>query len=324
MDTYMFLDLRDNLLLSNPVGIRINDFYYKYTLYPAEAIKPLDQKTLKTCNLEGIDEKAIADVLETELLHHDYLNVGGETPVDLEIVARGNLLTFKHRDEVILQTPFQSFLSRPGDILKEFSSKIDKHAPFRLATFLCILVAFPITLYVAVHTLFLLVLSFFLNVRTSLIFASILCLFGSIALLGFFNLGRGERSGVENLAQALESERWQDRVRALKTVEQKGIEIADLPAYQRMLLSPHIPERYWLVKALGRSRKPETYKALLAFLDDPHPNVVCMAFSALGKRKEKRPVSEIKKRIKTLELWYTQRYAYNVLRSLGWKQTRSR
>jgi len=129
---------------------------------------------------------------------------------------------------------------------------------------------------------------------------------------------------VEDLTEALESERWQKRVAALKIIQQKGIEVGDFQAYQGMLRSPHIPERYWLVRALGVSKQPETYKDLLAFLDDPHPNVVCMAFYALGRRRDKRAVSEIIKRIETSDDWYNQWYAYKALRTLGWRQRKSK
>ena len=45
IDSRMFTDFRDVYLLSNPVGSRINKFYYTYTLYPAEVFKSLSQKT---------------------------------------------------------------------------------------------------------------------------------------------------------------------------------------------------------------------------------------------------------------------------------------
>jgi len=49
LDGRMFLNIRDKILLSNPVGTKINDFYYQYTLYPAEVFKSLDQKIIRTC-----------------------------------------------------------------------------------------------------------------------------------------------------------------------------------------------------------------------------------------------------------------------------------
>ncbi|MBW1848739.1 MAG: HEAT repeat domain-containing protein [Deltaproteobacteria bacterium] len=87
-----------------------------------------------------------------------------------------------------------------------------------------------------------------------------------------------------------------------------------------MLKSAHVPELYWLVKALSVSRKAETYDDLLTFLDNPHPNVVCMAFYALGRRGDKSAVKRILKTIEKSDHWYCQWYAYKALRTLGWKQ----
>ena len=63
-----------------------------------------------------------------------------------------------------------------------------------------------------------------------------------------------------------------------------------------------------------------TYEDLVAFLDDPHPNVAGMAFYALGQRGEKRAIKGIIERIETSNHWYNQWYAYRALRTLGWKQ----
>jgi len=75
---------------------------------------------------------------------------------------------------------------------------------------------------------------------------------------------------------------------------------------------------------LGVSGQSETFKDLLSFLDDPHPNVVSMAFYALGQRGDRRAVNEIIKRVETSDDWYNQWYAYKALRRLGWKQAKSR
>jgi HEAT repeat protein len=154
--------------------------------------------------------------------------------------------------------------------------------------------------------------------------ASILCFLTGVSLLVLFLQGRGAELEVKDLAQALESESSQRRIAALKIVRQKRMDIAGFPAYQAIRSSPHIPERYWLVSALGVSRDPGTYKDIVAFLDDPHPNVVCKAFHALSERGNTRAVNEITKRIKTSDHWYEQWYAYKALRSLGWKQRKSR
>ena len=45
-----------------------------------------------------------------------------------------------------------------------------------------------------------------------------------------------------------------------------------------------------------------------------------MAFYSLGLRQNASAIKPILKRIKMSDNWYSQMYAYNALRSLGWKQ----
>ena len=324
MDKHLFLDLRDNLLLSNPLGTTINDFYYHYTLYPAEVFKSLDQKILKTCNLEGIRKKAMIRSVERELLNHDFLPVAAATEAHLKIAQEDNNIVFESGGRTMLRATPEDFFATPGTVLKEFSLKTDRHAFFRQFTFYSLLIGFPITLYVMLYALFRVVSCLFLDLRTSSVIAPVLCFFIGITLLVVFHQSRVRKMEVRDLNEALESRRWQKRVAALKTIERNGMEVGDFQAYHRMLTSPHIPERYWLVKALGASRRSETYEDLVSSLDDPHPNVVCMAFYALGQRGEKRAVKKILKRIETSDDWYNQWYAYKTLRTLGWKQTKSK
>jgi hypothetical protein len=135
---------------------------------------------------------------------------------------------------------------------------------------------------------------------------------------------RGKDIELKDVPQALASESWQERVAALRIIEEKGLEVSSFSPYPRLLISPHIAERYWLARGLAESHRSETYRDLLAFLDDPHPNVVSMAFYGLGKRGDIRGVSEILARIKISNHWYNQWYAYKALRALGWKQRKSR
>ncbi|UCH00937.1 MAG: HEAT repeat domain-containing protein, partial [Deltaproteobacteria bacterium] len=324
MDSHLFLDLRDHLLLSNPSGTKIVDFYYDYTLYPAEVFKSLDQKILKTWDLENIQKTHMVRSLESELLNHDYIHVGEDVAVDLKIAREGNILALGNKERTILRTTSEELLSSPGSVLKEFSSKSDRHAFFRKFTFFSLLIGFPISLYIILYALFHFVSCLFLGLRTSSVIASILCFLIGITLLVHFHHSRERGIEVKDLAGALESEDWQNRVAALKIIQQKGMEVGGFQAYRGMLASPHIPERYWLVRALGVSRQSETFEDLLSFLDDPHPNVVSMAFYALGQRGERRAVKEIIKRVEISDNWYNQWYAYKALRNLGWKQTRSK
>ena len=320
IDSHLFVDFRDVLLLSNPVGTKINDFYYDYTLFPAEVFKSFEQKLLKTCSLRNFEKEPLLARVERELLNYDYLNVGAKDSVDLLVVQDGNMLLFKNGERTILQTTPANFVSNPGSVLQEFSAQSDKHAFFRQVTFGSLGIGLPLALYLLLHALLRLLCCLFLDVRISSLVASVLCLIiGLSILISFLNM-RGASFEVKNIPHALASESWQKRVAALRIIEQKGLEVSSFQPYQRLLVSPHIAVRYWLVRGLAVSSRPETYRDLWAFLDDPHPNVVSMAFYGLGQRGDWRAVREILTRIKTSDHWYNQWYAYKALRALGWKQ----
>ncbi len=323
MDSHIFLKLRDNFLLSNRLGTTINDFYYKYTLYPAEAFRAPEQKMLKTCSVERVKKIPVRRLLETKLLNHDYLEVGGGGGVDLEIRQNGKDLVFENGGRAILTTSIDGFLSRRSSTLREFSIKSDKYSFFRRFTFFSLLIGLPIALYIFLHAILYFIFGLFLGQQRASVMASALCLLAGISLYVPFHRYEGGEIRKSDLARTLKSEDWRDRVGALRVAYEKGMEVAEFPSYDRMLKSPHIPERYWLTKSLGVSRKPETQKDILALLDDPHPNVVSMAFYALGQRRDRGAIDEIIERIKRSNDWYNQWYAYKALRSLGWKQTRS-
>ncbi|MBN2514427.1 MAG: HEAT repeat domain-containing protein [Deltaproteobacteria bacterium] len=323
MDKDLYGDIRDNILLSNPVGIKINDFYYDYTLYPAEVFKTQDQKILKTCNLESIQTASLSVSLERTLRNYDYLTVGTYEDTDLKIMEKGSTLIFKNGDRTILRTAAKDFFSRPKSMLKEFSIKTDGHAFFRQFTALSILLGFPLALYIIVYALFSLAGILYYDVRKAAVIASILCLIIGIAFVVPMYFAKGDEIDRNNVGTAIKSHQWQERVRSLRVIDRDKIEIADFPGYEAMLSGYHIPERYWLARALGVSRRPETYGDLLKLLDDPQPTVVCKAFEALGRRGDRRAIPEILQRFKRSDHWYKQLYAYRALRTLGWKQARS-
>ena len=63
-----------------------------------------------------------------------------------------------------------------------------------------------------------------------------------------------------------------------------------------------------------------TMSGLLAALDDPDINVVCMALKGLGRRGDKSVIDEIIQRLERSDKWYEQIYGYRALRALGWRQ----
>jgi len=319
-DAFLFLDIRDYLLLSNPVGKKVDDFYYRYTLYPAQVFKSLDQKTLKTCQVGSVKDQAVVRKIENILTRYDYLPVAARVPFDLEIMASADVLSFRHHGKTVFETSPAEFFAQPEKILTYFSAETDKHGFFRQATIVCLLLGFPITLYVMVFAAIHFVFQFLGRPERASLITGALCFLTGLALLAPLRVGRSKTTDATEVSKALASEYWQQRVTALRRVVEEGMEIGNLPAYQRMITSPHVPERYWLAKALGESQDPRTYEDLVRFLDDPHPNVVSMAFYGLGQRGDKKALRTILKRIETSDHWYNQWYAYRALRDLGWEQ----
>jgi len=322
MEKDLFEDLRDYLLLSNPVGEEVNDFYYAYTLYPAQVFKRLDQKTLKSCTIQGIGNPAVKAALQKELLARDYLPVSEEDPVDLTVRKEGDTLSLEHKGDVLIRSSRNAFLSHPGTVLETYAEKADAFPFFRKLTFVSLLLAFPLTLYIFLYTLICLIWAIF-SARSASVTASILALAVGVLLFAYFIHGKDMEVNRENLGASLSSEKWQERVEALKYVTEKKLEIADFESYVQLTESPRIPIRYWLVKALSVSQRPETFSLLRSFLDDPHPNVRCMAFSGLGRRGDFGTIRMIRNRIERSGHWYVQWYAYRALRNLGWRQTAS-
>jgi hypothetical protein len=323
-DSGFFLSLRDKLLLSSSVGTRIADFYYEYAYYPAEVFKSLDQKLLKSCSIKSIQRKPIEQALERTLIAYDYLSVEGtrHDPADLVVREENDILLFQRDGKTIVQTNLQNFLASPGKLLEEFSQKTDTCSPFRTFTLFSLLVSLPLVLYAVSFSIIFFVSSLLLSPRISAWVASILCLFLGTSL--FFYVHESAIGESIDPARALASDQWQIRVAALKLIEQKKLEVGDFETYPRLMKSRHVAERYWLVRALGSSRRTSTYRDLLTYLDDPNPGVVSMAFYALGQRKDSRAIPEILKRVETSRDWYNQWYAYRALRNLGWKQSRSK
>ena len=320
IDSRMFTDFRDIFLLSNPVGSRINSFYYRYTLYPAEAFKSLDQKLLKTCSLEKIKNDATARSLENILINFDYIPIGGNKAVDLEADQVNDSLILTYRSDPILKISLKEFFAHPDKAIQEFARKTDGYALFRRFVFFSLLAGFPLAVYVIMHGLICLTCSVFLKLRTAIVVSSVLCFAVGLFLLFSFHLKRDQPVSVSNLEDALNADQWQKRVAALKRIDEKNLDVKRFQAYPRLLTSAYIAERYWLVKTLANSRDPAVYEDLLTFLDDPQLNIRSMALYALGKMGNRQAIDQVMHVIETSDDWYSQWYAYRALRSLGWKQ----
>ena len=323
IDSRMFTDFREIFLLSNPVGSKINKFYYKYTLYAAEVFKSLNQKLLKTEMTES-KQTAAGRIPQNIFLNYDYIPIKGNIKADLKVVSVGDDFIFKNQGSPVLRMSSKAFFADPYRAIKKFEQKSDSWALFRQITMFSLLTGFPLAVYIFLQGTISILFGFFFPVRISSLIASALCFVMCLLLIFSFQLNRSRDISEENLADKLNSGRWQDRVAALKIIDKNGLEIKQFQAYPQLLNSGNIAERYWFVRTLANSRNPETYRDLLSFLNDSQPNVVSMALYALGKRGNKKSIGRIMQVVKTSDDWYHQWYAYKALRALGWRQTKSK
>jgi Ca2+/Na+ antiporter len=321
IDNRMFTDFRDIYLLSNPIGSKINKFYYKYTLYSSEVFKSLTQKMLKTGIFENKKRTQIRFPVNV-FLNYDYIPIKGDFDADLKIVLVGDDFILKNYDSPVLRISSKAFFADPHRAIVDFEKKSDRWALFRQITFFSLLTGFPLAVYVILHGIITIVFGFFLNIRTSSLIASALCFLLCFLLLFSFQLNRSRDIAKDNFVEALKSDYWQNRVAALKFIDRNGLEIKQFQVYPKLLKSSYIAERYWFVRTLANSRNPETYKDLLGALNDTHPNVVSMALYGLGKRGNKEAIGRIMQVLEASDDWYHQWYAYKALRALGWKQTK--
>jgi len=318
------LDVRDYLLLSNSFGRKVNAFYYENSLYSTRVFRSYGQQLLRSCRLEGMSDPSLTTRMTRILLSRDYIPLGNTERPDLRIALSGKDLEFYNQDEWVLKSSMRDFFNDPAQSLKEFEKRTERHRFLLGFTLFSIVFLGALFLFSCIYTPFYLISGLFLKSTPRTVKAGILWPVAFLLVFLAFNASDTESLGdPQNLSKAITSDRLHSRIRALKYIHRNKIDIAGFPAYPSMRNSQHIPERYWLAKALGVSRTPGTRKSLHQLLNDPHFNVVCMAVDSLGRRGNRADIPPILGKLETSRNWYEQWYAYRALRRLGWQQKES-
>ena len=317
----LFIDIRDYLLLANPVGRKINDAYYRYTLYPAQVFKTLEQKTIKTVYLSQINKKSLEESLVNEFLKFDYIPISDPMIADLNIMESTSELLFQHKNKDILTLPVQDFIDQATGTLEKISALTDRSAFFKMFIGMGVLIAFPITLYILIQGMLFVAASLFLPPKQAFLLATLAVFLAGMLLAWPLHLGKTGNAGESEVELALRSDLWQERVSGLRAMADTGKNPAGFLDITALKTSPHIPERYWYVKAVGNSPGGQPQE-LINFLDDSSVNVACMAYEGLGKTGDSHLIEPILTRLKEEDHWYIQWYAYRALRRIGWRQER--
>ena len=316
----LFIAIRDNILLSNSIGRKVNDFYYRNTLYAAQTFKSLSQKTIRAYQVQGLTDDRLAQRLDAVLSARDIFKVPAPGPADIRVVQLRDRWRLESSFGDSLDVAPAEFLKNPDRWLAALSDLSDRYAPLRRLTFYSLLVAFPVLMYILIYGFFYSGASCFLSRRSAVVIASGICLVIGIGFFIAMLKGRPAVVSRQEIGSALASPDWHLCVAALHQIEKQGLEISRYTQYRSLLHSPLVVERYWLARAMAVSRSASTYADLLAMMQDPHPNVVCQVYFALGQRGNPAAIERIRNQILQSDHWYTQWYGYHALRRLGWHQ----
>ena len=323
MNGRIFINVRDTLLLSNTFGIKMNSFYYDYTLNAAEAFRPIHQKLIKTCRILPSQNSTLAEKVLDQMVRFDYLPVQTRKPVDLELSLDENgTLHFSHHDTPVFSIPVSRFLREAESSLSRISSMCDKNQNFRFFTITSLVIGLPLLLYALLYLLMYGGLRLFIDERKAMVIVSSTGLMiGLLLLVPVYLIERGEPD-AGSVGSYLSCDGAMKRLQALRRINDSKLEITQFNNYMATLTEKSVPERYWAVRALGGSHSKAAYDQLVVFLDSTDINIACMAYLALGMMKDTRAVHEIIRRIGVSQKWYVQWYAYKALRRLKWRQTR--
>jgi hypothetical protein len=318
--TRTFLDVRDYVFWSNPIGKGLVNFYYKYTLYPAEAFKSLRQKTLKRVRIIQDADAPTALRLEVAFLDQDYLPLPEGQSVDVTAVLKDEVIHF-NAPNVVQKTDLVDFLADPEFYLDELSDRLDRNLPMRRFTLISLLIGLPAGLYLFLFCLFRGVFRFITTERRAAVGAGLCCLALGMILLTPIMIGR--MAVTDNVRTMFASDSWWSRTAGLRTAVEQKKDIAGFD-YERFINSPHVAERYWVAVALGESSDARTIPDLQRMLYDPDINVACMALRSMGLRRPADALGQVRRSLEATDHWYVQWYAYRALRALGWRQTVSK
>jgi hypothetical protein len=322
LNAKLFTDIRDHLLLSNPIGRTVNDFYYRYTLNAAQAFKSFDQKTLRTCRLELTAEAGLQERWIKILADHDVVAVQTDPRPDVIVRISHEQVQLISPVGDRIEVDSRTFSAHPGVWLHRFSAAADRYAPLRRLTFVGLLLGFPVLLFVMVDGAVGRLAGLFADEPARVWWRCGFCLgIGILLLIPMVGRSSADLSR-DAIGRDLSARNWPERVAALHLIERQKLDIGAFPQYHRLLNSPLVVERYYIARALAFSHTPATFADLLTLIHDAQPNVVCQAYYALGHRGNPIAVAAIKTQMARSDHWYTQWYGYRAIRSLGWHQSR--
>ncbi len=325
MTARTFSEIRNRFLLSTSAGLAVHDFYYRYTLYPAEAFKSKGQKLIRTSRFTPGSDPAAVERIKPRLISRDYLVIDApDAPVDLSLSVTENAVILGEPLDLAVGVSVSEFLRSPDHYLDAYSEATDRNTALREFTFISLITVTGLVAYLLVYAPARLVAGVFLSSNRAAVVGAGVCLAAGLAVLAAAEY-RTPGPPLEPAAavQALHSPELDLRVAALQTLAQQRIEIDGRFDWPKLLTSPHVVERYWLVHAFMVSRSEATLAGLYKLARDDHIGVAYQACAGLRLRKDRKAIPVLRGVVTNSLHWYVQGYAYRAMKALGWRQTGS-
>ncbi len=287
-----FTRLRDRFLLGSPVGSALDRFYYRWTLYPAEVLKPpaaLSQPTARVA--EGVNG-ADRDRFCRQALRLGVLCVADPTGADLEAFPSGQSLALRRGET---RAGWPEAADPQAEAWQRFSGEADPARPLRRATALALFVGCPLALCWAASSLALAGGSLLggrrRRVVASLVLSSLLG--ASLGAAGLPDPGLAQARELGNAPEP------------------------DPQAVREALGSDSPVARFYGVRAAARARVETSL--LIDALSDPVINVRYAAAEALGRVNGLGAREALLEVLSSTEEWYVKERAYSALWRLGWR-----
>lgn len=354
-DAGIFLRIRDYLLLDTSVGKPLNDFYYQYTLYAAEAIKSPLKKQIKAFWMDPNVKRS--DKLTQTLRQYGWFRIWEKNSASLLIVP-GKSLPVPHGDHfsnnmIILKnrknswyfkkTPTKGiqltfFLKNPKPYLKSYSRDADAYKLFRHICTLGLTAVLPVFLFCLFFFTVLRCIEFvfkgsspcghdngFIKQNFHELLSAMLMI--SLFTILFFYLhpfkshmpfkknNADHKKDVSSIL--LDSNSRRMKVEALRWIcrTNKREHSIKITGIEKIISKGSNAEKYWLANALALTDSYKRIDHLKTLSQDPSINVKCAALISLDKTGYRMPPNRRRKIISFLEKTLKQSDSWYVQRA---------
>jgi len=308
-----FTRMRDKLFLGSSLGLGVNSFYYRWTLYPAEVLKPLAYKTQPVVSVEpGLPAEFTADFCEAIDKFNGICLPDKAAGADLSVAVSENGVREIRAGDV--SVPWPSDLKKQQEAWEELSTKAYRFKATKSATAWALIGGM-----------------FLSEWPMSLRYASILaggCPLALIATLAGIVMWLGGKSGPWKTAMALGFSvliavglgfsGWSNKGRSEVLDTFNRSPIPSIEEVRNIFENGDNVVRFYTTREMRRYGA-RAIPLLTRALADPDINIRYAACESLGEIDSSRSKMALKKVLEGNSDWYVKDRAYFALRRLGWR-----